>query len=83
MDKKEEIARLEKKIKNVQFNINRIQQGKEAYNRNKIRRTRKHEPQQQVKKNKTPETIAIEEEIRKKFENLVDFITREQKNKKK
>jgi len=50
MDRKEEIARLEKKIKNVQFNINRIQQGKEAYNRNKIRRTRKHEPQQEEKK---------------------------------
>ncbi|CAI6355529.1 unnamed protein product [Macrosiphum euphorbiae] len=37
-----------KKIKNSQININRIQQGKEAYNRSKIRRTRKHEPQQQV-----------------------------------
>jgi len=53
MDKKEKIARLAKKIESVQFNIKRIQQGKEAYNRNQIRRTRKYKQQQPVKINKT------------------------------
>lgn len=77
MDKKEKIARLAKKIESVQFNIKRIQQGKEAYNRNQIRRTRKYKLQQTVKTNKTVQSIALEEEIRKKFENLVNFITRE------
>jgi len=78
MNKKETIARLEKKIKNVQYNINRIEQGKEAYNRNKIRRNQKYEPTRQpIKISKTTQSIAIEVEIQKRFKNLVHLITKE------
>ena len=59
MDKKETITKLAKKIKNVQFNINRLQQGKEVYNRNKIRRARKNKTKKSTEQPEKKKKILI------------------------
>lgn len=68
---KNEIERLGKRIKKVQFNIDRFKTKNELYNRNKIRRlTKLNQNTNNDTKNKCP----VDEEIRQRFENIVNYI---------